>query len=263
MPLPGVLEALLGKHLETLAERVEHRDGRRVVVAARGRGPGLSEHVLADHVHVEVPVLHGLLATGHLFERTLAHSERRHARRDAERLLAASVCRVHAPFVDEQRDATDGSDRIREEDAVVLPAEVRHALERLARPSGRLCVCNPEDLRLVLGEGSLELVDGEDLAPGTVDAGHVVCVARGHVHGALAKVAVHCAQCHIPILCQVGVRSLPRRRAGARHRDGEDVFRLPGVAQKLLSLLHQVDEVSVHVPYHGGCHGSVHAWVGV
>mmetsp|Transcript_11507 Transcript_11507/g.39301 ORF Transcript_11507/g.39301 Transcript_11507/m.39301 type:complete len:370 (+) Transcript_11507:389-1498(+) len=257
MPLPAVLEALLGEHLEALAERIQHGDGRRVVVGARGVAVG--HHVLADHVHVEVPVLDRLRTPRHLLEGALAKGQRGHAGRDAEGLLAACVGRVNTPAVEEDGHAADGGDRVREQEAVVFAADLRDPFHGLPRAGGGLRVRNPEELGLVLGERRADLVQGEHLAPRAVDARHVVRVPRGHVHRALAEVAIHGAEGHVAVLRQVRMRRFPRRRARAADRDGERVLRLPRVPQQLLGLLHELQEVRIHVAHHGCGHCRVHA----
>lgn len=97
--------------------------------------------------------------------------------------------------------------------------------------------------------------------PGPLDGVNLGPVALGHVHQAQTEVALDGNKNAVARFNGVGQGGLHRRTAGATHRNGEAVVGLPGVAQQLLHLAHQLDveriEVTDRAARQGGQHGGM------
>ena len=105
-----------------------------------------------------VPVGDGRLSFHQLIHGTRAEAQRRDARRAAQGLLRARIRRIHAPLIEIHWDAGDRRDEVADEQAIVLMAQVAHAVQRLTSARGRFSMHQPKKPRLVLLQGGLDFV---------------------------------------------------------------------------------------------------------
>ena len=94
-----------------------------------------------------------------------------------------------------------------------------------------------------LGEG----VEAEGFTPRSRHFNNLGPVAAAHVDQALAEITDHANNNGLAGFDGVGDGGLHGRTAGATHRDGETVIGLPGVAQHLLHLVHQLEVERIEV----------------
>ena len=238
---PGVLDALLGQQAQGLAHAEVHVHRCRVVIHA------VAAPVLVEQRHIEVPVGHFALATHQLGLGPRTHREGAQAGRAAQALLAAAVGEVDLPRIQQKGHTTERGDGVKQQQAVVLAAELTDALHGLADAGGGFGVHHRQDGGLVGDQRGLEFRQAEGLTPGALDRHHVGPVAAGHVGEAQAEVAHHRHQHRVAGFNGVGQGGLHRGAAGAAHRNGEAVVGLPHVAQQLLHLTHQLDIQGIEV----------------
>src|SRR5262245_33321576 len=103
------VETLVEDNTEPGVERVEHRDGRGVVIAAR------APDVVGDQRKVEVPRLCRRRTRSDALDGAGREADRRETRWDAEAFLRAGVDRVDAPRVDLDRYAAERRDGVDDE----------------------------------------------------------------------------------------------------------------------------------------------------
>src|SRR5438552_18820502 len=99
MPGPARLESFLIDQLQCLAQRIDHRNGRGVMIKA------FFVPVTLHHRHVEIPTLYLRFAAVDRLYRPRAERDRGQAGRTAQALLRAAVDGVDAPAVDLDRHA--------------------------------------------------------------------------------------------------------------------------------------------------------------
>ena len=169
-----------------------------------------------------------------------SHGEGPKTRRAAEALLAAAVGEINLPVVDVKGHTTEGGDRVEQQQAVVLAAEVTDASHRLTDAGGCFGVNHRQDGRLVLDQCGLKLLKREPLSPGFLDRFHITAIATGHVRQAKTEIALHSHQDGVTGFDRVGQGGFHGSTARATHWQRQPVVGLPGVAQKLLHFPHQL-----------------------
>ena len=120
-----------------------------------------------------------------------------------------------------------------------------------------------QDLGAVAQQGLLQLLEAEGLPPGLLDRHHLGPVAAGHIGQAQTEIALHRHQHLLTGLDRVGQGGLHGGAAGATHGNSETVVGLPGVAQQLLHLPHQLDIEGIQVADRGAGQGLQHGRMGV
>mmetsp|Transcript_1541 Transcript_1541/g.3634 ORF Transcript_1541/g.3634 Transcript_1541/m.3634 type:complete len:270 (-) Transcript_1541:147-956(-) len=223
-----------------------------------------SNHVLAEHSHVQVPVGHLGLPLLHLPHGKRTHGQRSHARGTTHALLPAGIAAVDLPFVQFYFHSAYGGDCVQHQEAAVL---FTHHPDRLHVPleaaGGGLGVAQPQQVRLVLAQPVFHFRDRERLAGGFLDLLHFLRVPPVQVQRPLAEIPIHADQVHIAHLRQVRDASLPGGRPGPRNRDRKLVPSLPHVPQQVLDVFDDPKEVAVHVSDLGEAHRRVHPRIGV
>ena len=129
VPLPRLLEPFLEQHAEPGVQRVEHRDRRGVVIAARGADVVGEQSRGRGTTTARAPT-----GCAHVRPRG-READRRETGRDAEALLRSRVDGVDAPRVDLDRDATERRDRVDAQQACRCPAARAAARSRSRRRS--------------------------------------------------------------------------------------------------------------------------------
>ena len=172
---PGCLQSLLGQQAQGFAHAEIHIDWRRMVVHP------IAAPVLIQQGDVQVPV-GDLAGPGHHFcFGSRAHGEGTKSWRTAEALLAAAVGQIYLPFIEVEGHRTKGSDGIKQEQAVVLTAEIADALHGLADPGRCFGMDNGQNFGPMGGYGVLEFSKAECFPPGLLDRHNIGPVATGHV----------------------------------------------------------------------------------
>ena len=231
-------QALVEDAGDRRAQRDDHAGRGGVVVGALGAG-GLAG-VAAEHAQVQVPgprVLHSALPGA------VGDGERRQARGNAHALLGAGVADVDTPLVGLELDAGDGGHGVDQQQGVALAAA--DLGDVAGDTGGGLGVDDGEDLRVGVGLGQLDRVDGA--APLEVDAHDLGAHAGGDVAHALAEQAVDADDDHVAGLDEVDEGGLHAAGAGGRQRQGAGVLGAPQGAQSGADLVHLGDELGVQV----------------
>ena len=145
----------------------------------------------------------------------------------------------------------------------MLTAEIADALHGLADPGGCFGVDDGQNFGPMGGYCVLEFGQAEGFPPGLLDRHDIGPVATGHVGQTQAEVALDGHQNGVSRLNRVGQARFHGRTAGAAHWNGEAVVGLPGVAEQLLHLTHQLDVEGVEVPNRHSGQGLKHGGMGV
>ena len=183
---------------QPLVQRVDHVDGRGVVVGARAVGEPVVDHRL----QVEVP-----RAALQPPEGAVADRERREAWWHVEALLRAGERGVDAGRVEVQRVAGQRGDAVHQEQPVMGVDGLGQAVERLGDAGRGLAVDDEERARGRVGRRLDQGVDRQRAAPLGFDLDHVGARARQRIGHPPAERAVDADD-----------DALARRDQGVHHR---------------------------------------------
>ncbi len=249
---PARLQALLVQDDQGLVQRVQRVDRRRVVVGA----PALAFHpVTHDQVEVEEPAGDLGPAPADAFDCPLADADRRESGGTGEALLATRIDRVHAPFIDVERDAAERRDRVHDADAVVPARQLAEGLHVGAGAGGGLRMHEGEQAGIGVGlQRRLDLVRADRLSPGVLDDHRDPAEAFHVLLHTSAEYAIDAHNDLVARLHQVREAGLHARGSGGRDRERERVSGLERVLEKLLHLFHHADEGGIQMSDDGSAH---------
>src|SRR5262245_34135925 len=246
MAFPDGVEALLEHCSQAGVQRVDHHDGRRVVIATRR-----AADVGADEPQVEVPRLRWMHAVAQPVHGALPERERREPGRDSQALLGAGVAGVDPPSVDidwnpgQRRDGVDDEERVgigygSERRDVVLDAGRRLGVHHRDQPGVRV---------LALGVDQLMRIEGTP--PRLLDADDLGAATAGDVGHSLPEHAVHADDGGVTRLEKVDEARLHAGRSGAADGQCQRVLGEEDAPQSLHRLVEQREELGIEVPEDG------------
>jgi len=255
VPCEAVLDAFVEDGSEALLERVEHGDGRGVVVALG------NQEVLEQALQVQVPDGVVDLAGFQPLGRARRDGEGGESGRAAQALLRATEGDVNVVGVDIDGDGAEGGDAIGDGERADLAGRTGDGAGGLEGSGGGFGVDEGGDGGTLAFEEGSGFVLGEDFAPGFVEADDLHAVAAAHFADALAEEAVDENSEFRAGIAEVGNGGFHAGAAGTGDGQGELVFGTEEGAESGADFLENLEEIGVHVADDRPGHGLVNTWL--